>query len=46
MSLEMKDYYAARAKEYDKIYAKPERQQDLRAIEQWLPTRLAQCEVL
>ncbi len=46
MSSEMKDYYAARAKEYDKIYAKPERQQDLRAIEQWLPTRLAQCEVL
>jgi tripartite-type tricarboxylate transporter receptor subunit TctC len=46
MSLEMKDYYAARAKEYDKIYAKPERQQDLRAIEQWLPTKFAQCEVL
>ena len=46
MSSEMKDYYAARAKEYDKIYSKPERQQDLRAIEQWLPTRLGQCEVL
>lgn len=33
----MKDYYAARAKEYDKIYSKPERQIDLRSIEQWLP---------
>ena len=31
------DYYAARAAEYDRIYAKPERQRDLRAIEQWLP---------
>lgn len=46
MSLEIKDYYAARAKEYDKIYAKPERQQDLRAIEQWLPTKFADAEVL
>ncbi|MCX7221909.1 MAG: methyltransferase domain-containing protein [Burkholderiales bacterium] len=46
MSVEMKDYYAARAKEYDKIYAKPERQQDLRAIEQWLPSKFAQCDVL
>lgn len=31
------DYYAARAPEYDRVYAKPERQQDLRAIEAWLP---------
>jgi ubiquinone/menaquinone biosynthesis C-methylase UbiE len=46
MNLEMKDYYAARANEYDKIYAKPERQQDLRAIEQWLPTKFTQGEVL
>ena len=46
MSAAMKDYYAARAKEYDKIYAKPERQQDLRAIEQWLPSKFAQCGVL
>ena len=30
----MKAYYAARAKEYDQIYAKPERQADLRLIEQ------------
>ena len=33
----MKQYYAARAPEYDRVYAKPERQQDLRAIERWLP---------
>jgi demethylmenaquinone methyltransferase/2-methoxy-6-polyprenyl-1,4-benzoquinol methylase len=33
----MQDYYAARAPEYDRIYAKPERQDDLRQIEQWLP---------
>lgn len=34
----MHDYYAARAPEYDRIYLKPERQSDLRAIRQWLPT--------
>jgi demethylmenaquinone methyltransferase/2-methoxy-6-polyprenyl-1,4-benzoquinol methylase len=39
-------YYAARAAEYDRIYAKPERQRDLRAIEQWLPTVFAGRSVL
>jgi len=34
----MQAYYAARANEYDRIYAKPERQGDLRQIEAWLPT--------
>ena len=34
------EYYAARAPEYDGIYKKPERQQDLRAIERWLPSVL------
>ena len=34
----MQDYYAARAPEYDRIYLKPERQADLGAIRQWLPT--------
>lgn len=34
----MHGYYAARAPEYDRVYAKPERQSDLRAIEAWLPT--------
>lgn len=37
----LRSYYAARAHEYDRIYRKPERQADLRAIEQWLPPRLA-----
>jgi demethylmenaquinone methyltransferase/2-methoxy-6-polyprenyl-1,4-benzoquinol methylase len=37
----MQDYYAARAPEYDRIYARPERQDDLRAIERWLPTVFA-----
>ena len=34
----MKDYYAARAHEFDRVYAKPERQNDLRHLENWLPT--------
>ncbi|KQP37536.1 bifunctional 2-polyprenyl-6-hydroxyphenol methylase/3-demethylubiquinol 3-O-methyltransferase UbiG [Pseudorhodoferax sp. Leaf274] len=34
----MQGYYAARAPEYDRVYDKPERQADLRAIEAWLPT--------
>jgi ubiquinone/menaquinone biosynthesis C-methylase UbiE len=33
----MQGYYAARANEYDRVYLKPERQADLRAIERWLP---------
>jgi ubiquinone/menaquinone biosynthesis C-methylase UbiE len=32
----MKSYYADRAPEYDQVYAKPERQADLRSIETWL----------
>jgi demethylmenaquinone methyltransferase/2-methoxy-6-polyprenyl-1,4-benzoquinol methylase len=35
---QMQTYYAARASEYDGVYRKPERQPDLRAIEEWLPT--------
>lgn len=34
-------YYCARAREYEKIYAKPERQTDLRAIEAWVRPRFA-----
>ena len=41
----MKEYYAARAKEYDQIYAKPERQADLRLIENWLPERFVGARV-
>jgi ubiquinone/menaquinone biosynthesis C-methylase UbiE len=36
----MQTYYAARAGEYDAVYEKPERQADLRRIEQWLPSVL------
>lgn len=32
----MDDYYARRAPEYDRIYERPERQADLRAIRAWL----------
>lgn len=42
----IQDYYARRAPEYDRIYLKPERQQDLRQIEQWLPAVFAGASVL
>ncbi|GHC71309.1 hypothetical protein GCM10007320_06200 [Pseudorhodoferax aquiterrae] len=42
----MQDYYAARAREYDRIYAKPERQDNLRRMESWLPGVLAGRRVL
>jgi ubiquinone/menaquinone biosynthesis C-methylase UbiE len=37
----LRGYYAGRAPEYDRVYLKPERQADLRAIEAWLPERFA-----
>ena len=42
----MQAYYAARASEYDRVYLKPERQSDLRQIEQWLPSVMAAATVL
>ena len=42
----MQLYYARRAAEYDRVYAKPERQNDLRAIEEGLPARFAGHNVL
>ncbi len=42
----MQSYYAARASEYDRIYLKPERQTDLRAIERWLPPMFQGARVL
>jgi len=42
----MQSYYAARASEYDRVYQKPERQSDLRQIEQWLPSVLSGATVL
>ena len=46
MSAELKEYYAARAPEYDRVYKKPERQSDLRAIEHWLPQVFADKTIL
>jgi len=43
---QMRSYYAARAREYDDIYSKPERQVDLRAIESWLPPLFSKARVL
>ena len=43
---DMAAYYARRAAIYERIYAKPERQADLRAIEDWLPAVFARRRVL
>jgi demethylmenaquinone methyltransferase/2-methoxy-6-polyprenyl-1,4-benzoquinol methylase len=40
------DYYSARAREYDRVYGKPERQADLRSIEQWMVTKFSGRRVL
>ena len=42
----MQAYYATRALEYDNVYRKPERQADLRAIEQWVSPRFVGARVL
>jgi SAM-dependent methyltransferase len=42
---EMTDYYARRAREYEKIYAKPERQGDLAALRTRIPGLLADRNV-
>ena len=44
--LDMQRYYAQRAHEYERIYAKPERQADLAAIKAWLPAQFADKHVL
>jgi demethylmenaquinone methyltransferase/2-methoxy-6-polyprenyl-1,4-benzoquinol methylase len=43
---ELRQYYAARAREYERIYAKPERQADLRRLEALLPEMLAGRRIL
>jgi SAM-dependent methyltransferase len=43
---DLRAYYAQRAGEYERVYSKPERQDDLRAIEAWLPSCFAQRRVL
>ncbi len=42
----MADYYAQRAAIYERVFHKPERQADLRAIEAWLPSAFARRRVL
>jgi demethylmenaquinone methyltransferase/2-methoxy-6-polyprenyl-1,4-benzoquinol methylase len=42
----MQAYYAARAREYERIYAKPERQADLRKLETLIPEHFAGRGVL
>ena len=43
---DMRVYYAQRATYYERVYFKPERQVDLRAMEAWLPTLFAGRQVL
>ncbi len=42
----LKAYYAARAREYERIYDKPERQSDLRRLERMIPAEFDAREVL
>ena len=42
----LRQYYAARAREYERIYAKPERQSDLKRIKELLPPLFAGRRVL
>lgn len=42
----LRDYYARRAAYYERVYFKPERQADLRAMEVWLGAPFAGREVL
>jgi ubiquinone/menaquinone biosynthesis C-methylase UbiE len=42
----LKAYYAARAREYERVYARPERQADLRQLEILLPSMFAGRRVL
>ena len=43
---ELETYYAKRAKEHDKVYLKPERQEDLRLLKKELPKIVAGKKVL
>jgi demethylmenaquinone methyltransferase/2-methoxy-6-polyprenyl-1,4-benzoquinol methylase len=42
----LRRYYAARAREYDRVYEKPERQTDLLALQRWLPSRFQGAHLL
>ena len=43
---DMREYYARRAEYYERVYFKPERQTDLRAMEAWLPSMFKGRRVL
>lgn len=43
---QLSDYYAARAAEYERVYAKPERQRDLSELARLIPSLLAGRRVL
>jgi len=45
-SPDFRDFYRRRAAEYEAIYAKPERQEDLRVLEKLIPERMAGRRVL
>ena len=45
-SPDFRDFYRRRAAEYEAIYAKPERQADLRVLEKLIPERMAGRRVL
>lgn len=42
----MQSYYSARALEYDRVYEKPERQDDIRSLQAWLPPLFLDSRVL
>ena len=44
--ISLRQYYAARAREYERIYEKPERQTDLTRLKELLPPMVANCRVL
>ena len=44
--MSLQSYYAQRAASYERIYAKPERQVELRALEAWLPALFQDRQVL
>lgn len=46
MDAELLDYYRRRATEYEAIYAKPERQEDLARLRELIPARLERARVL
>ncbi len=42
----IRKYYASRAPIYDRVYRIPERQEDLRYLENWIPTLFKEKKVV